>query len=84
MPIRRHSTRSLTFAVLALGALAVAGGTAIGGHIGPVAAALGLLLTLAALYLFAALAIRDRAWRQLGSHPATQSRTDRLAGRRVF
>ena len=80
----RHKLWSVAVAGLALGNLAMLGGTAIGGEIGPVAAGYGLLIALGALYLVAGLAIRERAWRRL-SKPTLQSPVaDRLAGRRIF
>jgi hypothetical protein len=48
------------------------------------AAGYGLLIALAALYLVAGLAIRDRAWRRLSSASLKRPVADRVAGRRVF
>jgi hypothetical protein len=80
----RHSLWSIAIAGLALGSVAMVGGTAIGGELGPLAAGYGLLIVVAALYLVAGLAIRERVWRRL-SRPMNQSaHADRLAGRRVF
>jgi len=60
------------------------GGTAIGGEIGPMAVGYGLLVALAALYLVAGLAIRERVWRRLSAPSVSRPSPDRLAGRRVF
>ena len=60
------------------------GGTAIGGEIGPLAVGYGLLVALAALYLVAGLAIRERVWRRLSVASMGRPKADRLAGRRVF
>jgi hypothetical protein len=60
------------------------GGTAIGGEIGPLAAGYGMLVALSALYLFAGLVIRERAWRRLSVSSTKSPAPDRLAGRRVF
>lgn len=80
----RRSLWSVAVAVLAFGALAMVGGTAIGGHLAPVGV-YGTLLTLCGLYMVAGLAIRDRTWkrgRSLKQPP--QPLTDRMAGRRIF
>lgn len=70
---------------LALGCLGMVGGTAIGGDLGPLAVGYGLLIALAALYLVAGLAIRERAWQRLGrSSRRSAPAADRLAGHRVF
>ncbi len=84
MPRSNRSLWSVALAVLAFGGLGIIGGTAIGGELGPVTAAYGILLSLAALYMIAGLAIRDRAWKRLGRPLVPVQRTDRLAGRRVF
>ncbi|HUF06072.1 MAG TPA: hypothetical protein VMP86_01655 [Candidatus Binatia bacterium] len=68
---------------LAVGALAVVGGTALGGEIGPLAAGYGLLATLAALYALAGLAIRERVWRRLWRVRGA-SRIETVASHRVF
>lgn len=60
------------------------GGTAIGGEIAPLAVGYGLLVVLAALYLVAGLAIRERVWRRIGRPVSATPPIDRLAGRRVF
>ena len=75
---------SMAVAGLALGSLAMVGGTAIGGEIGPLAVGYGLLLALSALYLVGGLAIRDRVWRRLPPSTLDRPSADRLAGRRVF
>jgi hypothetical protein len=69
---------------LALGSLAMVGGTTIGGQVGPLAVGYGLLVALAALYTVAALAIRERVWHRLSTPNLERPRSDRLAGRRVF
>jgi hypothetical protein len=75
----------VALAALALGSVAIAGGTAIGGELGPMAAGYGFLIALSALYLAAGLAIRERAWRKLStSSLRPRPEADRLAGRRVF
>jgi len=74
----------MALAGLALGSLAMVGGTAVGGELGPLAIGYGFLVALSALYLFVGLALRERAWRR-GMRPMpTTARPDRLAGRRVF
>jgi len=75
---------SFAIAWLGLGSLAMVGGTAIGGEIGPLAVGYGLLVALAALYLVAGLAIRERVWRRLSVASMGRPKADRLAGRRVF
>ena len=80
----RQSMWSVALAGLGLGSLAMVGGTAIGGEIAPLALGYGLLVVLAALYMIAGLAIRERVWRRLGRPAAPAPAIDRLAGRRVF
>jgi hypothetical protein len=80
----RRSLWSVAVAGLALGSLAMVGGTAIGGQVGPLAAGYGLLVALAALYMVAGLAIRERVWHRLSTTRIDQPHSDRLAGRRVF
>ena len=80
----RQTLWSAALAGLGLGSLAMVGGTAIGGEIAPLAVGYGLLVTLAALYLVAGLAIRERVWRRIGRPVAPTPAIDRLAGRRVF
>ena len=68
---------------LCVAALAVVGGTAIGGDLGPLTLGYGMLLGLAAAYAFAGLAIRERVWRRLprlrgSAAPKT------VAGHRMF
>jgi hypothetical protein len=75
---------SAAVAGLALGNFAMLGGTAIGGEIGPLAAGYGLLVALAALYLVAGLAIRDRVWRLLPTPTRERLVAHRLAARRIF
>jgi len=78
----RRSLWTVGVAVLAFGGLGMVGGTAIGGDIGPVTAAYGALLSLAALYLLAVLAYRHRST-QRGTLPPS-GRPDRMLGQRVF
>ncbi|HYI66665.1 MAG TPA: hypothetical protein VEW95_07080 [Candidatus Limnocylindrales bacterium] len=75
---------SFAIAGLGIGSLAMVGGTAVGGEVGPLAVGYGLLVALAALYLVAGLAIRDRVWRRLSVSSMGRPDPDRLAGRRVF
>lgn len=79
-----HRLYSVAVGGLALGTVAMVGGTAIGGELGPMAAGYGLLISLSALYLVAGLAIRERAWRKLSTSSLRRPEADRLAGRRVF
>ena len=74
---------SLALAGLALGSLAMLGGTVVGGDVGSLAAGYGLLIAMAAIYAVAGLAIRERVWRRLAT-TAERPASDRLAGRRVF
>jgi hypothetical protein len=80
-----HS-RSWSFAIagLALGSLSMVGGTAVGGELGPLAVGYGLMVALAALYLVAGLAIRERVWRRMAAPRLERPTSDHLAGRRVF
>ncbi|MGH2446483.1 MAG: hypothetical protein ACRDGD_10685 [Candidatus Limnocylindria bacterium] len=80
----RQSLWSLAVAGLGFGSLAMVGGTALGGALGPLAVGYGLLVALAALYLVAGLAIRERVWRRQSSTAGDAARAGRLAGRRVF
>jgi hypothetical protein len=68
---------------LALGTLGMVGGTVMAGALGPLVVGYGLLVALAALYLVAGLAIRERVWRRLNVR-AELPAAERLAGRRVF
>ena len=79
-----QSLWSFAIAGLGIGSLAMVGGTAIGGEIGPLAVGYGLLVALAALYLVAGLAIRERVWRRLSTASLGRPKADNLAGRRVF
>jgi Flp pilus assembly pilin Flp len=71
---------------LALGSLAMVGGTAFGGDVGPLAVGYGLLVALSALYLVAGLAVREQVRQRLerSGDRAAMPAVDRLAGRRVF
>jgi 4-hydroxybenzoate polyprenyltransferase len=79
----RRSPWSVTIVSLAVGSLALVGGTAIGGDIGPLTVGYGVLVVLAVLYAVAVLAIRDRVWRRLPRSGGT-TRTQTLAGHRLF
>ena len=79
-----HTLWSFAIAGLGIGSMAMVGGTAVGGEIGPLAVGYGLLVALAALYLVAGLAIRDRVWRRVSVSSMGRPDPDRLAGRRVF
>jgi hypothetical protein len=74
----------VALAGLGLGSLALVGGTAIGGEIAPLAAGYGMLVIIAALYMIAGLAIRERVWRRISRSTAPTPTINRLAGRRVF
>lgn len=80
----RHTLWSMAITGLALGSLAMVGGTAVGGELGPLAIGYGLLVALAALYLVAGLAIRERVWRRVSAPTIKSPAADRLAGPRVF
>lgn len=79
-----HTLWSMAIAGLGLGSLAMVGGTAIGGDVGPLAVGYGLLVVLSALYLVAGLAVRERIWRRLRAPAMGRPSADHLAGRRVF
>ena len=68
---------------LAFGTLGMVGGTVMAGDVGPLVVGYGLLVALAALYLVAGLAVRERVWRRL-SVRAELPAAERLVGRRVF
>ncbi len=74
----------MAVAGLALGSLGMVGGTVVGGELGPMAVGYSLLIALSALYLVAALGIRERVWQRLSRPESTSTHPDRLAGRRVF
>lgn len=80
----RQSLWSLALGGLGLGSLSVVGGTVLGGELGPLLAGYGFLVVLAALYMAAGLAIRQRVWRRLARPLLARPTPDRLAGRRVF
>lgn len=80
----QQSLWSVALAGLGFGSLSMVGGTAIGGGVGPLAVAYGLLVVLAALYMIAGLAIRERVWRRVSRRTGVPPTVDRLAGRRVF
>lgn len=79
----RRSPWSISVIGLALGSLAIVGGTVVGGELGPLAAGYGLLVSLAAVYALAGLAIRERAWQRL-SRPRMDARAETVASHRVF
>lgn len=74
----------MAVAGLALGSLGMVGGTVVDGELGPMAVGYSLLVALSALYLVAALAIRERVWKRLSRFEGAATHSDRLAGRRVF
>ena len=80
----QHTLWSLALAGLGFGSLAMVGGTAIGGDLGPLAVGYGLLVVVAALYMVAGLAIRERVWQRFTRLERQTPTVDRLAGRRVF
>jgi hypothetical protein len=80
----RQHLWSIAVIGLGLGSLGMVGGTAVGGDLGPMVVGYGLLVALAALYLVAGLAIRERAGRRRAPGAEAAARVDRLAGRRVF
>lgn len=80
----QHTLWSLALAGLGFGSLAMVGGTAIGGDLGPLAVGYGLLVVVAALYMVAGLAIRERVWQRFARLERQVPTVDRLAGRRVF
>lgn len=84
LPSMRRRLWSVAVAGLALGNMAMVGGTAVGGDIGPTAAGYGLIIAVAALYLVAGLAIRERVWRRLSKPTLQRPAAQRLAGRRIF
>jgi len=53
-------------------------------NFGPLAIGYGLLVALAALYLVAGLAIRERVWQRVSAPSIGRPHADHLAGRRVF
>ena len=74
----------MAVAGLALGSLGMVGGTVVGGELGPMAVGYSMLIALSAIYLVAALAIRERVWQRLSRPESTSAHPHRLAGRRVF
>jgi 4-hydroxybenzoate polyprenyltransferase len=79
----RHSPWSIAVIGLAVGSLAIVGGSTIGGHLGPLTAGYGLLIALAALYAIAMLLVRDRARRRRSRRDGAPS-VETLAGTRIF
>lgn len=82
--MRLSRTWSSAVAGLALGSLGMVGGTVVGGELGPMAVGYGLLIALSALYIVAALAIRERVWQRPSRVESPSAHPDRLAGRRIF
>lgn len=80
----RHTLWSIGISGLMFGGLAMVGGTAIGGALGPLAAGYGLLIAFSALYLLIGLLVRDRTWERVSRRLRTAEHADRLAARRVF
>ena len=74
----------MAVAGLSLGTLGMIGGTTVGGELRPMIVGYGLLVALAALYLVAGLAIRERVWQRMSQPTADRPRPERLAGRRIF
>jgi hypothetical protein len=79
----QKSLWSISVFGLAVGGLTIVGGTAIGGEFRPLAAGYGVLITFAALYALAGLAIRDRVWRRM-LRVRERSRIETVASHRVF
>lgn len=82
--MRRSRFWSVAVTGLTLGTLGMIGGTTVGGELRPMIVGYGLLIALAALYLVAGLAIRERVWQQQSRAHPDAPRPDRLVGRRVF
>ena len=80
----RHTLWSLALAGLGFGSLAMVGGTAIGGDLGPLAVGYGLLVVIAALYMVACMTIREGVSKRFQRSERQMPTVDRLAGRRVF
>ena len=79
----RRSLWQIPMVGLAVAALAVVGGTTIGGELGPLSAGYGLLVGMAALYALAGLAIRERVWRRLPRVPGSAA-PKTVASHRMF
>ncbi len=79
-----HTLWATAIVGLGFGSLAMVGGTAMGGELGPLAVGYGLLVALSALYLVAGLAIRERVWQRMSTPSIAPPHADHLAGRRVF
>ena len=82
--MRRSKFWPMALAGLSLGTLGMIGGTTVGGELRPMIVGYGLLIALAALYLVAGLAIRERVWQRMSQPTADRPRPERLVGRRVF
>ncbi|MEP7081520.1 MAG: hypothetical protein ABI841_00940 [Chloroflexota bacterium] len=80
----RQSPWSIAIAALAFGGLIAVGGTTVSGDVGVDAAASGVLVLTASLYVLAVLAIRQRVWRRLAVPVRTGTQASRVASRRVF
>jgi hypothetical protein len=82
--MEHRSLWPLALAGLVLGTAAMLAGALAGGEFGPMATSYGLLITLAAVYMCAGLAIRERAWRRLSARVSRAPVPGSLHGRRVF
>jgi len=80
----RHTLFTIGIGALAFGGLVTISGTSVGGGVGTTAAATGVLVVVAALYLMAIFAIRQRVWQRLEAPVAQRTHASRVAGRRVF
>jgi len=76
----RHTLFTIGIGALAFGGLVTISGTSVG----TTAAATGVLVVVAALYLMAVFAIRQRVWQRLEARVAQRTHASRVAGRRVF
>jgi len=76
----RHTLFTIGIGALAFGGLVTISGTSVG----TTAAATGVLVVVAALYLMAVFAIRQRVWQRLEAPVAQRTHASRVAGRRVF
>ncbi len=75
---------SIGVAGLALGSLAMVGGTVVGGDLGPLAVGYGVLVALSAAWLLLGMLVRERPWRRLTRPVRGTTKVESLAGRRVF
>jgi integral membrane sensor domain MASE1 len=79
-----HRLWSIGIAGLALGSLAMVGGTVVGGDLGPLAVGYGILAVLSAAWLLGGMLIRERPWRRVSRPLRETTKIESLAGRRVF